>query len=88
MEKSSSFNMYHLQKITKSVNFCKRYISLENEGHMVSRAEFEENHYDILDDSRFIEDIGPLLIVGSEWDLAKAAEFMMQELVVLIPGDP
>ena len=61
---------------------------MENEGHRVSRAEFEENLYEKLDDPRFIEDIGPLLIVDSEWDLAKAAEFMMQELVVLIPGDP
>lgn len=51
---------------------------------MIPRANINEK----LNDPRFIEDIGPLLIVDSEWDLAKAAEFVMQELVALIPGDP
>lgn len=61
---------------------------MEHVGHKVSRAEFEKNLYEKLDDPRFLEDIGPLLMIDSEWDLHKAAEYVLDKIVALIPGDP
>ncbi len=61
---------------------------LEQEGHQVSRAEFEQNLLEKLHDTGFSEDIGPLLIAGSGYDFHEAANFIMNELAPLIPGDP
>ena len=61
---------------------------MEQEGHQVSRAEFEQNLLEKLHDTSFIEDIGPLLIVDSGYDLHKAANFVMNQLAPLIPGEP
>lgn len=61
---------------------------MEYAGHKVSRAEFEQNLLSKLDDPRFIEDIGPLLIADSDCDFHKAADFVMNHLVALIPGEP
>lgn len=63
-----------------------RYI--ENENHRVSRAEFEQNLNEKMEDPLFTEDIGPLLMVEDEWNIGKAAEYVMDELVALIPGEP
>lgn len=60
---------------------------MEHEGHRVSRAEFEKNLSEKFLDSRFLEDIGPLLMMNSEWDFQKAAEFVMNSLVSLLPGE-
>ncbi|QSV45428.1 nucleotidyl transferase AbiEii/AbiGii toxin family protein [Geobacter benzoatilyticus] len=60
---------------------------MEHEGHRVSRAEFEMNLGEKLRDPRFLEDIGPLLMRNSGWDLQKAAEFVMNELVARLPGE-
>ncbi len=61
---------------------------LEHEGHNISRAEFERNLLDKLNDSRFMEDIGPLLTGGSAWEPLSAAEFVMTSLLPLLPGEP
>ncbi len=61
---------------------------MEYEGHKVSRAELEKNLLQKFNDSRFQEDIGPLLMIGSEWDFHKAAEYVMDELVMMVPGEP
>jgi len=61
---------------------------LAQEGHKVSRAEFEQNLYEKLRDPRFIADIGPLVVADSGFDPATAAEFMLKRLAVLIPGEP
>ena len=60
---------------------------MEHEGHRVSRAEFEKNLSEKLHDPRFLEDIGPLLLKNSGWNFQKAADFVMNELVVLLPGE-
>lgn len=60
---------------------------MEHEGHRISRAEFEKNLSEKLQDPRFLEDIGPLLLKNSGWDFQKAADFVMDELIVLLPGD-
>lgn len=60
---------------------------MEHEGHRISRAEFENNLSEKLQDPRFLEDIGPLLLKNSGWNFQKAADFVMDELIVLLPGD-
>lgn len=61
---------------------------LAQEGHKVSRAEFEQNLYEKLGDPRFIADIGPLVVADSGFDPAMAAEFVLKRLAILIPGEP
>jgi hypothetical protein len=62
--------------------------SLDQEGHKVSRAEFEQNLYEKLGDPRFVADIGPLVVADSGFDLSLAAEFVLKRLATLIPGEP
>ncbi|MEI6315009.1 MAG: nucleotidyl transferase AbiEii/AbiGii toxin family protein [Syntrophus sp. (in: bacteria)] len=61
---------------------------MEQEGHKVSRAEFEQNLSEKLDDPRFIADIGLLVIDDSRFDPPRAAEFALKQLAPLIPGEP
>jgi predicted nucleotidyltransferase component of viral defense system len=61
---------------------------LEHEGHRVSRAEFEKNLCEKFQDSRFLEDIGPLLMKNSGWDFQVATALVMNELVARLPGEP
>lgn len=60
---------------------------MEHEGHQVSRAEFEMNLLDKLNDRRFLDDIGPLLTVGSSWDHKEATQYLFRKLTPLMPGD-
>jgi hypothetical protein len=62
-----------------------RYV--EQEGHKVSRAEFEQNLSVKLSDPRFIADIGPLVVADSGFDLPRAADFVLKRLASLIPGE-
>jgi len=61
---------------------------LDQEGHKVSRAEFEQNFYEKLGDPRFIADIRPFVVADSGFDPAVAAEFVFKRLAILIPGEP
>jgi predicted nucleotidyltransferase component of viral defense system len=61
---------------------------MAHEGHTVSRAEFEMNLHEKFADSRFAEDIGPLLSSDAEWDFEAASEFVKTRLIPLIPGAP
>lgn len=71
----------------KRVIFCfLRY--MEHEDHRVSRAEFEQNLIEKFDDPRFLDDIGPLVIADSGWDSERAAKFALDEMAILIPGEP
>jgi len=60
---------------------------MEYEEHQISRAEFEMNLFEKLDDSRFLDDISPLLTTGSSWDSRAAARYVLDSLVPLMPGD-
>lgn len=81
----AAFNTTNAQP--KSVIKCFLHY-MENEGHTVSRAEFEQNLSDKFDDPGFIRDIEPLIITDTGYDFSKAAAFMMNNLVPLIPGEP
>lgn len=59
---------------------------MEQEGHKVSRAEFEQNLSEKLGDPRFIADIGPLVVSDSGFDLLRAADFVLKQLASLLPG--
>ena len=61
---------------------------MEHEGHRVSRAEFEQNLIEKLNDRRFLDDIGPLVVADTGWDLNRAVEFVLNQLAVLIPKEP
>jgi len=60
---------------------------MDQEGHKVSRAEFEQNISEKLSDPRFIADIGPLVVADSGFDFPGAADFVLKRLATLIPGD-
>jgi len=60
---------------------------MEYEEHRISRAEFEMNLFEKLDDSRFLEDISPLLTTGRSWDSKAAARYVLDSLAPLMPGD-
>jgi predicted nucleotidyltransferase component of viral defense system len=55
-------------------------------GHRISRAEFEENLALKMEDSRFLTDIPPLLAAGRQWNSADAAERVHQTLFPLMEG--
>jgi len=60
---------------------------MDQEGHKVSRAEFEQNLSEKLDDPIFIADIGPLVVADSGFDLPRVADFVLKRLASLIPGE-
>jgi predicted nucleotidyltransferase component of viral defense system len=61
---------------------------MKQEGHKVSRAEFEQNLIEKLNDATFTEDVQPLLITGTVFDFRKAAEQVLSQLLPLMPGEP
>ena len=60
---------------------------LEHEEHQISRAEFEMNLFEKLNDRRFLDDMIPLLKAGLSWDPEAAAQYVLKSLAPLIPGD-
>ncbi len=60
---------------------------MEYEAHQISRAEFEMNLFEKLDDFRFLDDISPLLTTGRSWDSRAAARYVLDSLAPLMPGD-
>lgn len=54
----------------------------------ISRAQFEQNLFEKRENPQFVGDIGPLLTSDSVWAFEEAFEFIMAELISLLPGDP
>jgi predicted nucleotidyltransferase component of viral defense system len=61
---------------------------MEHEGHRVSRAEFEQNFSGKIGNATFVEDIVPLLIPDTVFDLQTASQYFMSQLLPLMPGEP
>lgn len=61
---------------------------MEREGHKVSRAEFEQNLLEKINDPRFFNDIKTVLIEDGDFNFHIATEFVMNQLAPLIPGEP
>lgn len=57
-------------------------------GHKVTRAQFEKNFAEKLDDPEFAADIGPLLAAGFVWDIKTAAPMVSSRLIERLPGAP
>lgn len=68
------------------VECCRAY--LDREGNPVTRAQFERNLHHKRTDREFTADIGPLLTDGVDYDQSKAFEFVLNELVARLPGEP
>jgi len=68
------------------VECFERYV--EHDGLHISRAEFESNLYEKLDDLSFGRDVEPLLAFGVEWDQSAAAEYIFTAIAPLLSGDP
>lgn len=63
-------------------------VYMEHEGNRVSRAEFEENLTHKMSDSRFNADIGDLLVPGTEYNQQTAFQFIVEKVLVHLPGEP
>lgn len=60
---------------------------MEEEGHHITRAQFEENLSLKMRDEDFLADIGPLLAPGYEWEPEPEAAAVAR-LLELLPGEP
>ena len=67
------------------VECFQRYLELE--GLSVTRAQFEANLREKLLDAAFRRDVEPLLATGTKWDLSAAADYVLSELLPLLPGE-
>ena len=67
----------------KVVACFKRY--LENDGHRVTRVEFEENLAEKIDDKVFLGDVPPLLALGVSFDPAAALERVHEVFLSRLP---
>lgn len=61
---------------------------MEAQGERVSRAMLEQNLAEKRSDPIFTGDIAPLLAAGTAWDIERAFESVLRELVALLPGAP
>jgi predicted nucleotidyltransferase component of viral defense system len=68
------------------VEVFQRY--MDNEGHQVSRAQFEENFALKMEDALFLADISPLLAADYRWEPEAAAPLITSRLLPLLPGEP
>jgi predicted nucleotidyltransferase component of viral defense system len=57
----------------------------EEGGHQVSRAKFERNLAEKMDDKRFLSDMPSLLAAGQAWDVPRAATLVVDTLLPLLP---
>lgn len=67
----------------KVVTCFQRY--LESDGHRVTRAEFEENLAQKIDDKVFLGDVPPLLALGVSFDPAAALERVREVFLSRLP---
>ncbi|MCY4226694.1 MAG: nucleotidyl transferase AbiEii/AbiGii toxin family protein [Gammaproteobacteria bacterium] len=61
---------------------------MNREGNPVSRAMFEQNLAEKVDNAQFNADMSPLIRIGFEWRLAEAARIVSKQLISLLPGEP
>jgi len=54
----------------------------------ISRARFEENLLEKIEDRVFLEDVLPLLPADLQYDPHEAAKLVIDELLSNLPGDP
>ncbi len=84
------FDLWHALESTSAdptllIACFHRYMS--EEGHTVSRAQFEENLAGKRTDRDFREDVEPLLRPGVSWDFDQAMDKVLELVVARLPGD-
>ncbi len=83
------FDIWHASRTLavnpESVVFCFLQY-LEHEQRKVSRAEFEMNLFEKLDDQRFFDEMAPLLTSSTSWDVKAAGLYVLEVLAPLMPG--
>lgn len=61
---------------------------MAEDGHRVSRAQFEENLAKKRQQPEFRDDVRPLLRPGLSWDCHTAMDAVLESLVSRLPGEP
>jgi predicted nucleotidyltransferase component of viral defense system len=61
---------------------------MQEEGHAVTRAQFEANLNAKRDDPAFRADVAPMLRAGIDWDFDTAMQCVLEQLIAHLPGDP
>ena len=61
---------------------------MEHGGYQITRALFEQNMHEKLNDPRFAADISPLLTNGYTWDMTKSAEAVMADSSIVSQASP
>ena len=61
---------------------------MDNSGHSITRAQFEQNMAAKSHDPQFATDIGPLLAPSFSWNMDAAYAAVSEELIQRLPGDP
>ena len=61
---------------------------MKRDGNHVTRALFERNMTDKLQDPRFDADIAPLLAPDCLWNMEELAKSVSRQLIALLPGQP
>lgn len=61
---------------------------MQEGGHQMTRAPFEENLIAKLADDRFTLDLPPLLASGQDWNPKAAGQLVMDTFCPLLPGEP
>jgi hypothetical protein len=61
---------------------------VERSGLTISRAEFEANLIEKMKYPNYTRDIEPLLASAAAWRPQEAADYIMRELLPLLPGEP
>jgi len=62
--------------------------NMEQEGHAISRAQFEQNLHGKQADPAFMDDIAPLLSSAIQYDSTEAMRLVRAMLIDHLPGDP
>jgi hypothetical protein len=61
---------------------------MAEDGHRVSRAQFEENLAGKRQQPEFRDDLRPLLRPGLSWNFDTAMDGVLENLVARLPGEP
>ncbi len=61
---------------------------MDHGGHHVTRAQFELNLAEKLNDPTFVADIGPLLSAVSKWNPETMGAVILNQLIAKLPGEP
>jgi predicted nucleotidyltransferase component of viral defense system len=78
--------------IKKLVVDCEKIVDIfrqynERNNISITRAQFEKNLYEKINDKNFLNDVSPLLGAYVIWDVKEAYECVMENMICLLRGD-